>query len=457
MLQSLLPEFAVMLNKIKSDKYCYEELNFIGTEFDDKDLGFLLLALETNTHVKTLYLQNNKITEEGVALIQKHKLLHPTLTNVCLEGNEISAPNISADFTNYHSANTTKPESFFRSFKDFLQNKIDNKSTILDFSNEENIEDLKIYFINKALINPDSNFNEVDLSNCTINDYDIQVLSDGFIKSPKLRNIDLSNNNISELGARKLLYTVEQNPNLLRINLKNNPLIPHNVRDSIKDALNSNLKNFSQSSSDRIDNVNKETSKLDLRGKEVGNQELSELLNLLDTENFASVTTIDLANNHIDDEGAKIVSEIIKKFDRITEINLRNNRITAAGAILIKYALIDEYRDTTVHLGLNKITAKQVLETYEAAAKNNLENLKRKFDQIDSSNNSITNEKAEFEEAAKNNLKRKFDQIDSSNNNITNEKGGFIENELPSTKANGPSYIKFTIPPKKSHNSSLPK
>lgn len=95
----------------------------------------------------------------------------------------------------------------------------------------------------------------------------------------------------------------------------------------------------------------------------------NEILEIMETikKIKPTATTIDLDNNNISDEGAKILSEQIHGFADMREISLQYNKIGREGALKL-FSLKKDFSDLDILFHGNKITNVSEMDEIERLA-----------------------------------------------------------------------------------------
>lgn len=111
---------------------------------------------------------------------------------------------------------------------------------------------------------------------------------------------------------------------------------------------------------------NKNLLKVNLAGLKITDNEILEIIKKV-KEVKPSVSKIDLDNNQLSDEGAKLLSEELRDFNNITEISVQFNNIGRDGALEL-FSLKKVFSELDILFHGNKITDVSEMDEIERQA-----------------------------------------------------------------------------------------
>jgi len=299
---------------------------------------FLADAIKKSSSITSIDLCNNVyIQSEGVRHLASVVTESPSLNSINLYGCNIDTIGVQ-----FIAAAISKTEVL--SFLDLGNNSIG--------SNEMQVIATAIK-MNKSLTYINLNYNNlggegvsimsvlieencltsIDLIGNWIGDKDLEVLGNAINKSQVITSVDLRCNFITKNGVRFLVRAIEESKSLAFINLSSNSIGDEGVQ-IIANAI-SNQKNPTINT-------------MDFSCCGIGIDGILHISSCM--ERNSSITSIDLSDNGLTHEAAKIIANnIIKKNSNILSISLRRNQIGCIGAKAIFDAIISNNSSSRIN------------------------------------------------------------------------------------------------------------
>lgn len=212
----------------------------------------------------------------------------------------------------------------------------------------QNIKTLKLNYLNVMWLQIKNDelihLETLILSDCNINNNDLNSLSKIFCQMPLIINLNLSSNNFNSKGLETFSNNLHFLMNLYELNLSNN-----NINDDGMNVINNNIEKLtniqnlifswnkiSHSSFNEFLNKMKEHKQLqffDFYGNLIKDNGFIFLCEEIKNNGFQILKKFNLGNNFIGNDSMKKFAEIFKKCNNLTEINLSDNCITQEGLI----------------------------------------------------------------------------------------------------------------------------
>lgn len=212
----------------------------------------------------------------------------------------------------------------------------------------QNIKTLKLNYLNVMWLQIKNDelihLETLILSDCNINNNDLNSLSKIFCQMPLIINLNLSSNNFNSKGLETFSNNLHFLMNLYELNLSNN-----NINDDGMNVINNNIEKLtniqnlifswnkiSHLSFNEFLNKMKEHKQLqffDFYGNLIKDNGFIFLCEEIKNNGFQILKKFNLGNNFIGNDSMKKFAEIFKKCNNLTEINLSDNCITQEGLI----------------------------------------------------------------------------------------------------------------------------
>ena len=340
--KSILPNFSkstmepafINFSKALKDNTSITALFLENDKITEDGIIALANALEGNKSVKALYIYQT-LTEKAMQAIANAMLTNMTLRTLYMSSLDATYSEIIQTLTKA-SFERTYTNEFKRMFvKKYL---LDNSNaTTLDCSNDNHgeIGQNEVAYIANFLKEKDTILQRLYLQNCAIQNPGMRTLANALIVNKTLEKLDVSNNGIGNQGVASLANALMENQTLTSLHL------------------GSNL---------------------------IGDVGIEKLANALIVNK--SLTHLDVSNNNIGNQGLKVLIDALEQNQTITNVNLNDNKsITYTGIdALVNFSM------TNTSLAQLYVNKTDFIETFR--------NIKKKFetsDVVDLPNKSITN------------------------------------------------------------------
>ena len=326
-------------NKIIDKKnylFYLKKLILRGNSFDYKILNIFFCALKLLKNINLININQTKLEPEHL------KFTHDFLLKL----------NKNWKFNNCGGNFELKETFEIEEDKNDIQIKKNNNIKKEKFKANkqkiQNIKTLKLNYLNVMWLQIKNDelihLETLILSDCNINNNDLNSLSKIFCQMPLIINLNLSSNNFNSKGLETFSNNLHFLMNLYELNLSNN-----NINDDGMNVINNNIEKLtniqnlifswnkiSHLSFNEFLNKMKEHKQLqffDFYGNLIKDNGFIFLCEEIKNNGFQILKKFNLGNNFIGNDSMKKFAEIFKKCNNLTEINLSDNCITQEGLI----------------------------------------------------------------------------------------------------------------------------
>ena len=326
-------------NKIIEKKnylFYLKKLILRGNSFDYKILNIFFCALKLLKNINLININQTKLEPEHL------KFTHDFLLKL----------NKNWKFNNCGGNFELKETFEIEEDKNDIQIKKNNNIKKEKFKANkqkiQNIKTLKLNYLNVMWLQIKNDelihLETLILSDCNINNNDLNSLSKIFCQMPLIINLNLSSNNFNSKGLETFSNNLHFLMNLYELNLSNN-----NINDDGMNVINNNIEKLtniqnlifswnkiSHLSFNEFLNKMKEHKQLqffDFYGNLIKDNGFIFLCEEIKNNGFQILKKFNLGNNFIGNDSMKKFAEIFKKCNNLTEINLSDNCITQEGLI----------------------------------------------------------------------------------------------------------------------------
>ena len=406
--ESCRPYVEFYLQRLLKNEVGLIQLNLISRNVDDDNVEELMNALNDNTEVKKIILDDNNISDVGLGMIAELLRRNETIVEVSVAANKLITDkgiklltesmlinnsvlvttidridNITPSVKNSLQL-TTSYNSQPIALKNAIVSILECKNSVQKIDLSEPSVPSKPFNISSAkliagLICSCSTLVYLDLSNNNKGDEVTGIISKAVADHPCLVELHLSSNCITDVGAKYLCDSLRNNTTVTELGLYDN-IIGNRGAAMFVDLVTINetishvkldKNNISPEQRSRVVHsllLNSQPAKLKLiyeslflndssirtvhidglqqpDDKQLNGISCRVLFNCLDGN--TTVKKLILPNNRIEDEGAESLSLLIQRNRHLEVVNLRGNRITSKGCKLLTEALS---RNTSIKL-----------------------------------------------------------------------------------------------------------
>jgi len=365
----LTADFEKLLTPFLSDPENTNKLtsiDFSGTVLNDEQIQLIANLLRENNSLTEIELYCTGLNDHKIALLAESLKKNNTLTKL----------NIYRKKEEY----TSSPTHLSSQGENLLAEALKTNTTLFSLGEtvrmpsniKQHLE--RNYFkfqnphcLDKALLEARET-GILDLNNkITKHEFQQQILP--FIQQNDLIHLNLSNNDFGNDEAKMLGDILKNSTSLKSINLQGTHIDAQGLK-MITEALQSN----SSLHTLNIDNIitpreiqilqltlmARETGILNLESMGLTEIELAKYVMPLLIDHFGNLTSINLMNNPIGNNGLALITHILERKNKITTLNLNNTQIDDDGAMMITNILKNNNMLVTLHLEKNNIGSKGI-------------------------------------------------------------------------------------------------
>lgn len=242
-------EFQRHIRMLKNNDPIHSTVIFNNEDIDDNQVAELGEALQANTHVFKVELQENKIGLEGVKSLTKVVKDKETIQVVNLAGNKIGAEGGKEVAQMLRECKSLEElrlggnelgDDGAREIAHALQ-EANGSLRILSLDNNSIGDDGTKELA--SVLTQDDSLPRIDLSNNKIGDQGTMAISDMLKHNNKLLNINLSSNDIDEQGAQALIDAMrDNNATMTMLRVDGNDRIGEGLTKEINDLCERNTR-----------------------------------------------------------------------------------------------------------------------------------------------------------------------------------------------------------------------
>ena len=340
---------------ISKDNCTLKKINLSHNYIGDKGSEYLSNGIIKNNSIEKIDLTGNKIVEKGIISIAKSLLINNSIKKISFKNNYISNAGIIEfcsilkdtkydKFTKLDFSNNFISHEGLIAYSKFLNTHYTNK--IFSISGKITLEEQKQFFINCENLN---NIKIIDFYPFDIYQDNYYYLNRILMNNYNIKSIYISNNNsLSGYGINELYEGILQNKKITQISMSQCNLNDDDI-EVLSNALYKNIYiqdlNLDQNkiSEKGIKIVSEKIfPKISLRKVYLGHNLLNEkcgfYLGKCLPESIG-LQRLMLNSNKILDEGVKYIAEGLIKNNTLMELNIENNKITNFGLKLLSNAL----------------------------------------------------------------------------------------------------------------------